>query len=699
MRNLLAAIVMASAMSSAVFAEDTVFADFEGNDYGEWKTSGTAFGNGPAHGTLPNQMAVSGYKGRGLVNSYRGGDNSVGVLTSPEFQIEKPYINFLIGGGGHDDTVMELLVDGKAMRSARGENVNPGGSEVLRPDFWDVSELTGKKAVIRITDRHTGGWGHINVDHIVFSDRPATRFTDCTRTVTVDASRPYLWVPIKNGGEKFRVELFDGGKPVHYFDAELATTADADWQGTLNLAPHAGKNLRITVKKYPEDGAGFAAISMNASPYSTPQDYREARRAQFHFQPRHGWNNDPNGLSFFKGEWHLFFQYNPYGRNWGNMHWGHTVSKDLVHWRELDVALYQDKSGMMFSGSAAVDRNNTAGFGKNAQVLIYTATGGGSTQCLAYSLDGRNYTKYAGNPVVGNITAGNRDPKIFWYQPSGQWVLVLYINQDGYHTIGIFNSPNLKDWTRTGTIRGDKAGQGNFLYECPDLFELPVDGGPETRWVVFGASGAYAVGTFDGKTFAAEAERLPAYADGAAYYAAQSFSDAPDGRRILVPWMHLEGGASFNQGMGLPQELGLKRTAAGIRLTHTPARELAELRDGNAVPFENFSGELVEAIVDCRIRAGETVGFKFRGVPVSYDSKTGTLAADAVRVAWPITDGQLKLTVYLDRVGMEIFSADGLNCLPLAKVTPNPANVKIETDNAAGMIENRNRAYQLNRIW
>ena len=689
---------VAALAAGFAWGEDLLFADFEGNDYGSWKTTGTAFGAGPAKGTLKGQMPVSGYAGKGLVNSFYGGDSAKGTLTSPAFKIQKPFINFLVGGGGYPEvTCMNLLVGGKVVRTVQGPNTVPGGSEALAPSSWDVRDFIGKEGVIQIVDDRTEGWGHINIDHIVFSDKAVAMKRDAERAVAID--QPYLLFPVKNGGERYQVSVWDGTTALHTMDVQLAT-GDPDWYGSLDVSAFKGKKLTVKVRRYPEDAKGLAGVKTAPAAYSTPQDYREPKRAQFHFQPRYGWNNDPNGLSYFNGEWHLFFQHNPYGVEWGNMHWGHAVSKDLVHWKEVNIALHPDRLGAMFSGSGAVDVKGTAGFGAGAHILIYTATAKGSTQCIAWSRDGRSYTKWEGNPVVANVTGGNRDPKIFWHEPSQKWVLVFYIEDKGFHTIGVYNSPDLKQWTRVGTITGDRTNAGNFLFECPDLFELPIEGEKASRWVVFGASGTYAIGSFDGKTFVPEADHLPSCFGCGAYYAAQTFSDAPDGRRILLPWMHLAApGMNFNQGMGLPRVLGLKRTPQGLRLTHTPIRELQTLRDGEAVPFDRFDGELTEAIVDCAVQPTARVTFNIRGIPIVYDGQSGTLNVQGRTVAWPLIEGRLAFTVYLDRVGLEVFSADGLGCLAFGDVIPDPAQRTIKVDGANRLRDNKNRAYRLTSAW
>jgi sucrose-6-phosphate hydrolase SacC (GH32 family) len=285
------------------------------------------------------------------------------------------------------------------------------------------------------------------------------------------------------------------------------------------------------------------------------------------------------------------------------------VSKDLVRWTEVDEALYPDAQGPMFSGSAVVDSHNTSGFGKDGKVplvLIYTAAGNPATQCIAYSLDGRTFTKYGGNPVVKNITPGNRDPKVIWHEPTKRWVMALYVGRgDKRHTVRLLTSSNLRDWTELSNVEGDKDG-GHFLYECPDFFELPVAGTAERRWVLSAADGEYAVGAFDGTTFTPEAERLRGHW-GSAYYAAQTFSDMPDGRRVLIGWLRAPSpGMPFNQGMTLPQAWGLVRTGDGIRMTHRPVRELDSLRErthafgpvdlspGGKNPLVGFEAELIE---------------------------------------------------------------------------------------------------------
>ena len=696
-----------------VRGDEIVLADFEGATYGEWTAEGQAFGKGPARGTLPRQGRVEGFEGKGLVNSYLGGDGTTGTLTSPSFTVERPYIRFLIGGGGwKDKTCMNLLVDGQIVRTATGPNVVPGGSEALEPASWDVTDLIGKKAQIQIVDNATGGWGHINVDRIVACDRvPPPPQKNVTRELAAD--KRWLLLPVKSGGKKCKMEVRAGVEVLRFFDIELAE-GEPDWWAPLDVGAWRGKPLTLWVDRLSADSKGL--VSVRTSDESVPQDglYREPLRPQVHFSPRRGWNNDPNGLVFFNGEYHLFFQHNPYGVNWGNMHWGYAVSKDLVHWTELDEALYPDALGPMFSGSAVVDRDNTSGFGKEGQpplVLIYTAAGNPATQCIAYSLDGRTFTKYAGNPVVKNIAPGNRDPKVIWHAPTQRWIMALYVGRsDKHHTVQFLSSPNLRDWSELSSVEGDSNG-GHFLYECPDFFELPVAGGSGTRWVLSAADGQYAVGAFDGRTFTPESECLSGHW-GSAYYAAQTFDNAPGGRRILIPWLRAPSpGMPFNQCMGLPQELGLSHTSGGVRMVRRPIVELAALRErsvsfgpvdlatGSGNPLVAFRAKEIELHVACTLASDTEMAFDLCGVPLRYDAAKSILTISTHATPWPVKGGRLDLIVYLDRTCVEVFSQDGLLYAPVAvipDVAATGASLAVEKGVAKAVC---GEAYALRSVW
>jgi sucrose-6-phosphate hydrolase SacC (GH32 family) len=682
---------------------DVIVATFEGADYGAWVAEGEAFGKGPAQGTFPGQMKVSGFVGKGLVNSYNGGDGTTGRLTSPAFKIERGYLAFLIGGGGHAGLEMNLLVDGKAVRTATGPNVVPGGSEALDPMMWDVREFAGKEARIQIVDNATGGWGHISVDHIIATDtRPRALLSNVTASLT--PSKRWMLLPVKNGGKMRRMEVRLGSDVLRAFDIEFAEEAP-DWWAPMDASAWQGKALTVWVDRLGGDAATLGQIRFADDPADKATIYKEPLRAQLHFTPRLGWCNDPNGLSFYNGEYHLFFQHNPYGTEWGNMHWGHAVSKDLVHWQELPPALHPDALGTVFSGSAVVDWKNTSGFGKDGkppQVLIYTAAGDPFTQCIAHSVDGRTFAKHSGNPVVQNISDGNRDPKVIWHEPSQRWVMALYAWLDGRHAVAFLTSPNLKDWTRVSVLPGDD--KGAFLYECPDFFELPMPGGNGTRWVVLCANGEYAVGAFDGKVFTPEAERLRGHF-GTHYYAAQTFSDMPDKRRVIVGWFQVHApGMPFNHAMTLPHELGLAQTPDGLRLTHRPVKEIealrvAEKKFDSAQALAEFSAELMEVRLAFEPGADAIVKLELRGIPFVYDAQKKTLTIDGHTAPFGLHNGRAELIIYVDRTAIEVFSQDGLFYASRA-VTP-----KAEARGAALIVERgeatrvSGTAYTLKSCW
>lgn len=692
---------------------DIIFADFEAETYGEWKATGEAFGPGPARGTLPNQMPVEGFVGKGLVNSYFKGDGTIGTLTSPEFKIERKFVRFLIGGGGYEGkTCLNLVIDGKTVRTATGPNTEPGGSERLEEQAWDVAELAGKSARLVVVDDATGGWGHVNVDQIVFTDKKSpTILSRVTREIV--AEKRLLHFPVKNGGKKRNVSVSVAGREERKFEIELAD-GQADWWAPLDISSWRGQSLVITVDKLADDSQALKSVSQDDELRSAADLYREPLRPQLHFSPRRGWTNDPNGLVFFDGEYHLFFQHNPYGWNWGNMHWGHAVSKDLVHWEERAEALYPDAMGPMFSGSAVVDWQNTSGLGREKTpplVLIYTAAGSPTVQCLASSADkGHTWTKFAGNPVLRQITPGNRDPKVIWHEQTKRWVMVLYVAQPKQgggetHTIEFQTSPNLRDWTYASKVEG--------FYECPDFFKLAVDGDPaKKKWVLTAASSEYMVGSFDGRTFTPETPKLPGHR-GRGFYAPQTFSDIPaaDGRRIQIGWLQAPSpGMSFNQAMSLPLELTLRSTADGPRLSWLPVKELQSLRGqfvrltpevgpGDPNPLDGVTGDVLELRAECTPGDATEIQFTLRGILVTYDVKKQELDVHGHRAPAPLRDGKQQLIIYVDRTSIEVFAGGGHTYVPLPTIPKDDDRGATLTVKGGKAKFQRLEAYQLKSIW
>lgn len=686
--TLLSAFFLFSLANHSHAAEDIVIADFEGPDYGRWKATGDAFGFGPARGALPNQMQVDGFSGSGFVNSYHKGDDATGTLTSAPFRLERRYLRFLIGGGGFEGkTCMNLLLDGKVVRTATGPNKQPGGSEHLDWAQWEVGEFSGQSAVIEIVDNAKGSWGHVNVDQIVQTDQPLPAWiSNVTRELNVTTR--YLNLPVKNGAPKRLLTLRSkaDGKLLRQFDIELADQAP-DWWAVVDVQAFRDQSILIQVDKLREDSSALQQIEASNEIRSGQALYQEALRPQFHFTSQRGWNNDPNGLVFYKGEYHLFYQHNPYGWNWGNMHWGHAVSPDLVHWRELGDALYPDALGTMFSGSAVVDWPNSAGFAREndeAIVCFYTAAGGTSpqsqgarfTQCLAYSVDrGRTWTKYAQNPVVPHVQAENRDPKVLWYAPEKKWVMALYLDGNDF---ALFSSTNLKSWERLSTVKVPGTS------ECPEFFEIAVDQNPQQhRWVFYGGNGRYLIGRFDGKTFTPESGPHDLNY-GNCFYASQTYSDLPasDGRRILVPWGQVSlPGMPFNQMIGLPVELTLRTTEQGLRLHAVPVKELASLRkrsqsfDAQPLvpgqnPLSSFRAPLLDLEATVALGDAQEVGFNLHGIAIHYDVAKQELACAQKKALLKPDGGKIQLRLLVDRASIDIFGNDGRLYMPMGMVVP-----------------------------
>lgn len=647
---------------------DTLFADFESADYAGWSAEGTAFGSGPAHGTLPGQMSVSGFRGQGLVNSFLGGDASQGTLTSPAFTVRHAFISFLIGGGGFEQkTCMNLLVDGREVRTATGPNTLSGGSEALVPSHWNVSEFLGRQAQLQIVDHATGGWGHINVDHIVFTDvKPPGVLTNATREFFVN--RRYLQLPVKTGAKVRRLAVLVDGKVVRECDIELADGPES-WWAPMDLEPWKGKQAVVRVDRLPENSSALTRMGLSDRIRGAEPLYTEPLRPQFHFSPRRGWNNDPNGLVFADGEYHLFYQNNPYGWNWGNMHWAHAVSEDLLHWKELPIALYPKQYGdWVFSGSAVVDGSNTSGWKQGTASLLvaaYTSTGRG--ECIVFSNDrGRTWTEFEGNPVVKHE---GRDPRLLWYAPGQHWVMALYDEfQKGRH-ISFYTSPNLREWTFASRIEG--------FFECPDLFELPVDGdASRKKWVLTAASSEYRVGTFDGRVFTPETPMLPGHR-GESFYAAQTYSDTPDGRRIQIGWGQMATpGMPFNQMMCFPCQLSLTQTAEGPRLRWQPITEIdnlikrrhrvtgVHLLPNSPNPLQAIRAEASDVWMDLRVTGSAEARFTVRGTPVTYNAQSHELRVGKKTALLSPRGDRVSFRVLCDRTSLEVFAEEGLVYMP-----------------------------------
>lgn len=504
---------------------------------------------------------------------------------------------------------------------------------------------------------------------------------------SLTATRSYLLLPMRSGAPRREVTVSVDGKVVYRLQAELADDAP-EWWAPVDLRAFQGKAVSVVAANLPDGSKALDLIQQTDDLPQLPNLYQERLRPQFHFSAKQGWLNDPNGMAYYNGQYHLFFQHCPYSWGDGPKYWGNAVSKDLVHWEEIDEALAPDEFGPMWSGSGVVDHHNTSGLGKENKVplvLIYTAAGQPFVQCIASSTDGRVFTKYSGNPVVKNITDGNRDPRVFWYEPTKSWVMTLWVEKDHRNTIHFLTSPNLRDWTLASVSEGG-VGDDRFLFECPDMFELPLDGNSKTRkWILTAANGEYAVGTFDGKTFTAETGKLPG-PQGRGFYAPQTFNEEPKHRRIQIGWFQTTTpGMPFNQSMSLPMELKLISTTQGPRMTWTPIKELESLRakshkkgsftlkPGDTNPLADASGELLEVRADFEPGASGETTFQVRGVPVVYDAGKQEISVNGHHAPAPLHNGKQNITIYVDRTGLEVFTANGLTFVPMP-INLNPEN-------------------------
>ena len=674
---------------------DEVFEDFEQSISGLWKAAGDAFENGPHREDevfKQKRRWNIGHKGNGFLTSYIyheevsslhpsndiSGDNATGTLSSPSFVIKKNYISFLIGGGNHPNkTYIHLMINDKAMRTATGR-----GSAHLTWHTWDVSDLKNQNARIEIGDLMKEDpaypMAHINIDHIIFSDDPV--ISEVEKVFTVD--KKYLIWPIERLSMKetpsSRFFLDIEAQLETFMDVELSDNPDF-WVFT-DLSNYKGKKLTLRALLHKDHFEAFKHVRMSDSVPGMDNVYQEALRPQYHFSSKRGWLNDANGMMYYDGEWHLFYQHNPYNWFWWNVSWGHAVSRDMLHWKELPTAITPGKEGVIFSGSGAVDFGNTGGFKKGDEetmILVYTANKShstgiteGSTQCLSYSTDrGRTWTKYQGNPILPFRYASNRDPKIFWHEPTRHWVMSVYdATHNGQYVL--YNSKNLREWTETGSYQA--AG-----HECPDMFELPVDGDETNKkWVIWTGNGHYRIGDFDGKEFTPETESMCSYYGDT--YAGQSFSNAPGGRRVNIGWLrdHRPGydaghtGMPFNQQMSIPLELTLGNSSEGIRMFIHPIEELKTIRGETKSwedlivkqgdnPLTGTKGDYYEIEAEFDIQDAEEFGFLLRGRTVTYTPGTNTLNCDGKEVIVSPKNGILKLRLFLDATSIEAIVNDG----------------------------------------
>ena len=527
--------------------------------------------------------------------------------------------------------------------------------------------------------------------------------------VRVNTNQKYLLLPVEDASPDVRISMIVNNKEVKNFDVRLAIHK-VDYFVPVDLSDYSGKLISFKFKMNSND-----PVRVNLSPDNTAcckemklsdtfdTSNREKFRPTYHFSPLYGWMNDPNGMVYKDGEYHLFYQYNPYGSKWGNMNWGHAISKDLVNWEHRPVAIAPDVFGTIFSGSAVIDHHNTAGFGAGAIVAIYTQNSDRQVQSIAYSTDnGRTFTKYENNPVLASEARDFRDPKVFWYEGTKRWIMVLAVGQE----MQFFSSPNLKDWTFESSFGKGHGAHGN-VWECPDLFELPVEGTNEKKWVLlcslgdgpFGDSATqYFVGSFNGKEFVNEFPSKTKWMDwGKDHYATVTWSDAPDNRRIAIAWMSNWQYANdvptsqYRSPNSVPRDLSLFTVDGETYLQSAPSPELLALRDASKKRSFKVNGtrtikEMIpgndgayEIELTIENQHADVIGFRLYNdkgeeVDMQYDMKEKKFSMDRRKsgevsfnenfpmLTWTaIESGKeaLKLRLFVDKSSVEAFGDGG----------------------------------------
>jgi len=689
-------------MCAQTDSESIVIENFNSNSFGDWKVDGNAFGKGPSGSGDTHRMV--GFVGNGYACSAGSGEETgTGTLTSQKFTIEKNTIHFLIGSfeifylPGNEEfselLSIQLLIDDRVVREEF-----PSEFHALFQWGWDVSDLKGKTAQIRIVDKDEREWAHIDIDEIFQSNTPVGGFP-IKRILTVD--KPKLNLPVKEGNPRCYLELFVGGSQVRGMDVELADD-EIDYWVVTDLSQWLGKKVQIQTKQFPGTGADILnRISLEYEILDSDDLYNEPLRSQFHFSSKRGWINDPNGLVYYNGEYHLFYQHNPFGwdhsRNDYNKTWGHAISTDLVHWQELPGAIHPDHLGPIYSGSTVVDEHNTTGFQNGEEkpiVCIYTSAGGRSpwsidekfTQSISYSTDGgKTFKAYEGNPVQENIDYINRDPKVIGYEPTGQWVIILHFDE---RAMAFFTSKDLKKWELQSEF------ETNSLVDCPELFQLPIDGNNRNKkWILYGGLGNYIIGEFNGKEFVPETQEIQ-YSYGDCFYASQTFNNMPeeDGRRVQMAWGVIPtSGMPFNMILLFPVELTLRDTEDGIRMYAYPVEEIKNLyikdykwNNIKLKPGENIlsdiESELLDINAEFQIDEAKKFGFILNGKKIVYDGDNYELKCGEESAPLKPIDGRIRLRILVDKVSIEIFANDGRLYMPIRSLPQgNERDVQIFT--------------------
>lgn len=505
----------------------------------------------------------------------------------------------------------------------------------------------------------------------------------------INEQKNYLLLPVQEKAEMCNIKVVKNNSQVKALNVRLASN-HIDYYVPLDLKQF-GEDAKLALDihvngTYRNDGelSGFTCWKNMQLSDTFDTANREKYRPVYHHTPAWGWMNDPNGMFYKDGVWHLYFQYNPYGSQWENMTWGHSTSTDLLHWTFQGAPIEADAWGTVFSGSAVVDHNNTSDFGKGAVVAMYTSAGENQTQSIAYSNDnGQTFTKYAGNPVLTSNTPDYRDPHVFWNEDIKRWNMIM---AEGQH-MDIYSSADLKEWKLESQF-GAEYGNHGGVWECPDLMKMKVRGTDQYKWMLlcninpggpFGGSATqYFVGQFDGHKFTCEsAPEVTKWMDyGKDHYATVTFDNAPDGRRVAMAWMSNWQYANqvptmqYRSANSVPRDLDLYEYQGQTYCGVTPSPELAAARPKKATKTLTEACEMVVTLKgNATITLANDMGEQ---VVMTYDEKSRTFAMDrtksgqkdfsddfaALTVA-PVHGKMSQLRLFIDRSSIEAFDADG----------------------------------------
>ena len=537
----------------------------------------------------------------------------------------------------------------------------------------------------------------------------------------INEQKNYLLLPVQEKAEMCNIKVVKNNTQVKALNVRLASN-HIDYYVPLDLKQF-GEDAKLALDihvngTYRNDGelSGFTCWKKMLFSDTFDTANREKYRPVYHHTPAWGWMNDPNGMFYKDGVWHLYFQYTPYGSQWENMTWGHSTSTDLIHWTFQGAPIEADAWGTIFSGSAVVDHNNTAGFGKGAVVAMYTSAGENQTQSIAYSNDnGQTFTKYDGNPVLTSNTPDYRDPHVFWNEDIKRWNMIM---AEGQH-MDIYSSADLKEWKLESQF-GAEYGNHGGVWECPDLMKMKVRGTDQYKWMLlcninpggpFGGSATqYFVGQFDGHKFTCEsAPEVTKWMDyGKDHYATVTFDNAPDGRRVAMAWMSNWQYANqvptmqYRSANSVPRDLDLYEYQGQTYCGVTPSPELAAARPKKATKTLT---EACEMVVTLKGNATITLANdKGEQVVMTYDEKSRTFAMDrtksgqkefsddfaALTVA-PVHGKMSQLRLFIDRSSIEAFDADGKMAMTNLVFPTKPYNKVLVKGKAKYVVYNLNK--------